>query len=79
MRFAGFVICHLSAIGYRLSDICYWLCVSPAMRFADCTGVLVRTGKFQLAQIEKSEISPDAILDSLAGLPGLLGPKFPAR
>jgi len=46
---------------------------------AGCTGVLVRTGKFQLAQIEKSEISPDAILDSLAGLPGLLGPKFPAR
>jgi hypothetical protein len=34
---------------------------------------------FQLAQIEKSEISPDAILDSLAGLPSLLGPNFPAR
>ena len=49
------------------------------MRFAGCTGVLVRTGKFQLAQIEKSEISPDAILDSLAGLPGLLGPRLPAR
>jgi phospholysine phosphohistidine inorganic pyrophosphate phosphatase len=46
---------------------------------AGCTGVLVRTGKFQLAQMEKSEISPDAILDSLAGLPGLLGPRFPAR
>jgi HAD superfamily hydrolase (TIGR01458 family) len=46
---------------------------------AGCTGVLVRTGKFQVAQIEKSEISPDAILDSLAGLPGLLGPKFPGR
>ncbi len=66
MRFAGFVICHLS-------------CASPVMRFAGCTGVLVRTGKFQLAQIEKSEISPDAILDSLAGLPGLLGLNFPAR
>ena len=67
MRFAGFVICHLSFV----------------MRFARhalrCTGVLVRTGKFQLAQIEKSEISPAAILDSLAGLPGLLGLNFPAR
>ena len=40
---------------------------------AGCTGVLVRTGKFQPTQIEKSEISPDAILDSLASLPGLLG------
>jgi HAD superfamily hydrolase (TIGR01458 family) len=41
---------------------------------AGCAGVLVRTGKFQPDQIEKSEISPDAVLDSLAGLPGLLGP-----
>ena len=49
---SAFLICHLSAIGYLLL----------AMRFADCTGVSVRTGKFQLAQIEKSEISPDAIL-----------------
>jgi phospholysine phosphohistidine inorganic pyrophosphate phosphatase len=39
---------------------------------AGCTGVLVRTGKFRADQIEKSEISPDAILDSLAGLLGLL-------
>ena len=42
-------------------------------RAAGCTGVLVRTGKFRPTQIEKPEISPDAILDSLAGLPGLLG------
>lgn len=41
-------------------------------KVAGCTGVLVRTGKFRAAQIEKSEISPDAILDSLADLPGLL-------
>jgi ribonucleotide monophosphatase NagD (HAD superfamily) len=39
---------------------------------AGCTGVLVRTGKFRPAQIEKSEIGPDAILDSLAGLPDFL-------
>jgi phospholysine phosphohistidine inorganic pyrophosphate phosphatase len=39
---------------------------------AGCTGVLVRTGKFRPDQIEKSEVSPDAVLDSLADLPGLL-------
>jgi HAD superfamily hydrolase (TIGR01458 family) len=42
-------------------------------KLAGCTGVLVRTGKFQPAQLEKSEIRPDAILDSLAGLPNFLG------
>jgi HAD superfamily hydrolase (TIGR01458 family) len=39
---------------------------------AGCTGVLVRTGKFRPDQIEKSEISPDAIIDSLADLPGMV-------
>lgn len=41
---------------------------------AGCAGVLVRTGKFRPAQIENSKISPDAILNSLASLPDLLGP-----
>jgi HAD superfamily hydrolase (TIGR01458 family) len=40
---------------------------------AGCTGVLVQTGKFRADQIEKSKISPDAILGSLAYLPGWLG------
>jgi HAD superfamily hydrolase (TIGR01458 family) len=40
---------------------------------AGSTGVLVRTGKFRPGQIGKSDISPDAILDSLADLPDLLG------
>jgi HAD superfamily hydrolase (TIGR01458 family) len=40
---------------------------------AGCAGVLVRTGKFRPARIEKTEISPDAILDSLADIPSLLG------
>jgi ribonucleotide monophosphatase NagD (HAD superfamily) len=39
---------------------------------AGCTGVLVRTGKFRPDQIEKSEISPDAIIDSIADLPGMV-------
>ena len=41
---------------------------------AGCAGGLVRTGKFRPAQIENSKISPDAILNSLASLPDLLGP-----
>lgn len=36
-------------------------------------GVCVRTGKFRPAQLEKSGIIPDMILDSLADLPELLG------
>jgi HAD superfamily hydrolase (TIGR01458 family) len=40
---------------------------------AGCTGVLVQTGKFRPDQIEKSKISPDAILGSLAYLPRWLG------
>jgi HAD superfamily hydrolase (TIGR01458 family) len=35
-------------------------------------GVCVRTGKFRPAQLEKSGIVPDMILDSLADLPDLL-------
>jgi HAD superfamily hydrolase (TIGR01458 family) len=35
-------------------------------------GVCVRTGKFRAAQLEKSGIVPDMILDSLADLPDLL-------
>ena len=35
-------------------------------------GVCVRTGKFRAAQLEKSGIVPDMILDSLADLPELL-------
>jgi ribonucleotide monophosphatase NagD (HAD superfamily) len=42
-------------------------------KFAGCVGVLVRTGKFRPDQIETSEIRPDAILDSLADLPSLMG------
>jgi HAD superfamily hydrolase (TIGR01458 family) len=38
---------------------------------AGCIGVLVRTGKFHPSQLEKSEIVPDAILDSIAGAPGI--------
>jgi len=40
---------------------------------AGCTGVLVRTGKFRPDQIEKSKISPDAIVGSLACIPGWIG------
>lgn len=35
---------------------------------AGCVGVLVKTGKFQPGQLNKSAIHPDALLDSLAHL-----------
>ncbi|MFI1363762.1 HAD-IIA family hydrolase [Streptomyces griseochromogenes] len=37
------------------------------------TGVLVRTGKFLPEAVERAGGSPDHVLDSFAGLPGLLG------
>jgi ribonucleotide monophosphatase NagD (HAD superfamily) len=43
-----------------------------AARAAGLTGVLVRTGKFQPSDLEKGE--PDAVLDSIADLPGWLRP-----
>ena len=42
-------------------------------KFAGCVGVLLRTGKFRPDQIKTSEIRPDAMLDSLADLPSLMG------
>ncbi len=39
---------------------------------AGLTGVLVRTGKFRPEDLERSSGTPDAILDSIADLPGLL-------
>ena len=40
---------------------------------AGCAGVLVRTGKFRPDRTGTSEVRPDAILDSLAALPSLMG------
>ncbi|MBV8215429.1 MAG: TIGR01458 family HAD-type hydrolase [Verrucomicrobia bacterium] len=40
---------------------------------AGCAGILVRTGKFRPDQTERSGIIPDAILDTLAALPSLMG------
>ncbi|MEU9986478.1 HAD-IIA family hydrolase [Streptomyces sp. NPDC007971] len=37
------------------------------------TGVLVRTGKFLPEAVRRASGSPDHVLDSFAGLPGLLG------
>jgi HAD superfamily hydrolase (TIGR01458 family) len=37
---------------------------------AGSAGILVRTGKFRPEQLEQAEVKPDAVLDSLAGLPG---------
>ncbi len=37
------------------------------------TGVLVRTGKFSREQLERSERKPDAVIESIADLPGILG------
>jgi ribonucleotide monophosphatase NagD (HAD superfamily) len=43
--------------------------VIAGAKTAGCSGILVQTGKFRPDQIEKSKISPDAILGSLACLP----------
>lgn len=40
---------------------------------AGLAGVLVRTGKYEPAQAAGSAVAPDAIIDSIAGLPELLG------
>jgi HAD superfamily hydrolase (TIGR01458 family) len=40
---------------------------------AGMRGVLVRTGKFRAEELTRSEISPDAVLDSVADLPRWLG------
>jgi ribonucleotide monophosphatase NagD (HAD superfamily) len=40
---------------------------------AGSVGVLVRTGKFRPAQLEESDIQPDAILDSVGDLGRLFG------
>jgi HAD superfamily hydrolase (TIGR01458 family) len=39
---------------------------------AGMRGVLVRTGKFRTADLERSGAAPDAVLDSIAGLAGWL-------
>jgi len=39
---------------------------------AHLTGLLVRTGKYRAEQLEKSELRPDATLDSLGDLPAWL-------
>ena len=36
-------------------------------------GILVRTGKFRPADLDDTKPPPDAVIDSLANLPGLLG------
>jgi ribonucleotide monophosphatase NagD (HAD superfamily) len=36
------------------------------------TGVLVRTGKFRAADLDRDEGSPDHVIDSVADLPALL-------
>jgi phospholysine phosphohistidine inorganic pyrophosphate phosphatase len=40
---------------------------------AGIRGALVRTGKFRAAELERARVAPDFVLDSVAGLPGLLG------
>jgi len=38
-------------------------------REAGLRGVLVRTGKFRPAHLERDDVTPDAALDSIADLP----------
>jgi len=44
-----------------------------AAQTAGLTGVLVRTGKFRPADLEREDRAPDNVIDSIADLPGLLG------
>jgi ribonucleotide monophosphatase NagD (HAD superfamily) len=39
---------------------------------AGLRGILVRTGKFRQADLERSGVEPDAVIDSLAALPAFL-------
>jgi HAD superfamily hydrolase (TIGR01458 family) len=47
-------------------------------RMAGMRGVLVRTGKFRQEELARCAIQPDAVIDSVAELPGLLGRKPPS-
>lgn len=40
---------------------------------AGLAGILVRTGKFREEKLDASDIEPTLVIDSIAGLPGLLG------
>jgi HAD superfamily hydrolase (TIGR01458 family) len=40
---------------------------------AGLAGILVRTGKYRQADLERSGVAPDALLDSIADLPAWLG------
>lgn len=40
---------------------------------AGCTGILVRTGSFRTSELERAEVVPDAVIDSIADLPQWLG------
>jgi HAD superfamily hydrolase (TIGR01458 family) len=44
-----------------------------AAQRAGLTGVLVRTGKYQRDTLDRAPGTPDHVIDSVAGLPGLLG------
>ena len=44
----------------------------PSAHSAGTRSVLVRTGKFSLSTLERSEIKPDLLLDSVADLPAAL-------
>jgi HAD superfamily hydrolase (TIGR01458 family) len=50
--------------------------VAGAQR-AGLAGILVRTGKFRPSDLERADIRPDAIIDSLASLPSVLGVATP--
>lgn len=39
---------------------------------AGMAGVLVRTGKFRQADLDRAEVAPDAVIDSIGALPGWL-------
>jgi HAD superfamily hydrolase (TIGR01458 family) len=41
-------------------------------REAGMTGILVRTGKFRQADLDRSGVTPDAVIDSIAALPAWL-------
>lgn len=45
-----------------------------AAQASGLTGLLVRTGKFRQDALDRSGGIPDAVIDSIADLPGLLGP-----
>jgi len=56
-----------------VADLIEGIPVVVAAQACGMTGVLVRTGKFREAALAAAPGAPHHVVDSIAGVPGLLG------